>query len=265
MTGIREGLYPGRVSHTRVRPVHHRLSYQVFAILFDCGRLDALARRLRLFSRNRFNLFSLHDKDHGDGSSLEGYARKLVAGTPEGARVTRFMMLCYPRILGYTFNPLTVYYGIDADGDVCVVIYEVNNTFGERKTYVLPAERPKDGVIAQSCAKELYVSPFNTETGTYSFHLTPPEEGLTVGVALKDEAGPLLKAHFRGTRQDLSDRALLKALVRTGWMTAKVFGAIHFEAARLWLKGLRLKPRPPAPETPVTYGHGRREVLTPGE
>lgn len=258
MTSVREGLYPGRVSHTRLRPVLHRLSYSVFAVLFDCGKLDALQRRLKVFSRNRFNLFGLYDKDHGDGSPLEEYARELVAGTPEGERAVRFMMLCYPRILGYTFNPLTVYYGLDSQDEVCVVIYEVNNTFGERKTYVLPASRPESGVIAQSCAKELYVSPFNTPSGTYQFHLTPPEEGLTVGVALRDEAGPLLKAYFRGQRQELTDAALVKALACTGWMTVKVFAAIHFEAAKLWLKGLRLKPRPPAPEAPVSYGRSRQ-------
>ena len=137
---------------------------------------------------------------------------------------------------------------------VRLLIYEVNNTFGQRKTYVLPVVAQEQGqAISQSCAKELYVSPFNDVSGTYSFHLTPPGESLTVGVALRNADGPLLKAHFRGERRPFSDAALLRALARTGWLTLKVTLAIHFEAARLWLKGLRLVKRPPAPTNPVTY------------
>ncbi|MFZ2102465.1 MAG: DUF1365 domain-containing protein, partial [Oricola sp.] len=165
------------------------------------------------------------------------------------------MMLCYPRILGYAFNPITVYYGLDAGDRVCLTVYEVNNTFGERHTYVLPAVQEHDAPIAQSCAKRLYVSPFNGPKGTYSFHLTPPLDELTVGVALRDADGPVLKAHFHGRRQPLTDAALLRALARTGWLTVKVMVAIHYEALKLWLKGLRLRPRPAAPASAIDFVH----------
>jgi len=247
-------LYSGSVVHTRLRPVVHKLKYRVFALLFDCDTLEALDKKLRLFSYNRFNLFSLSDRDHGDGTPIREYLQKIAEKAPAGRSVRRFSMLCYPRILGYGFNPLTVYYGFDAEDRICLVVYEVNNTFGERKTYVLPVDHSADGkVIAQQCPKELYVSPFNAVTGTYSFHLTRPGQSLAVGVALKDENGPVLKAHFRADRQDLTDGGLMRALVRTGWMTLKVTLGIHYEAARLWLKGLRLMPRPPAPKSPVTF------------
>jgi uncharacterized protein len=251
MTG--EALYQGEVFHTRLRPCLHKLRYKVFALLFDCDSLPSLDKRLRLFSYNRFNVFSLRDRDHGDGTPIRDYLAGLAAQSDAGADVKRFVMLCYPRILGYGFNPLTVYFGVDEDGAPRLVIYEVNNTFGERKTYVLPVRETGDGLISQACRKELYVSPFNTANGTYSFHLTPPGETLTVGVALKDAQGALLKAHFRASRRDLTDRSLISALARTGWMTVKVTVGIHIEAARLWWKGLRLVPRPPAPDTPVTF------------
>ncbi len=162
-------------------------------------------------------------------------------------------MLCYPRILGYVFNPLTVYFGLDAEDRVRLVIYEVNNTFGGRKSYVLPAEPDKNGLIVQGCRKRLYVSPFNTGDGTYLFHATPLDDDLTVGVALKDDAGPLLKAYFRGRRTALTDANLLRAIRRTGWMTLKVMAGIHYEAAKLWLKGLRTVPRSAKPDNSISF------------
>ncbi len=254
-----EGLYSGTVVHTRLRPRAHRLRYSVFALLFDCDRIAALDRQLRLFSYNRFNLFSLHDRDHGDGTPLPDYLRGLAARSGRGGDVRRFLMLCYPRILGYAFNPLTVYFGLDAEDRTRLIVYEVNNTFGERKTYVIPVADGEQNPIFQSCRKELYVSPFNPPVGTYSFRVTPPAETVTVGVALRDASGPVLKTHFHAQRDTLCDRTLLRALGRTGWMTAKVMIGIHYEAARLWFKGLRIVPRPPAPETPVTFARTPRE------
>jgi len=245
MTPAREGLYRGGVIHTRIHPVRHKFRYRVFALLLEVGRIDAASRRLRLFSHNRFNLFSLFDRDHGDGTGLEPYLRDLAGSAGRGECVDRFMMLCYPRIAGYAFNPLTVYYGLDPGDRIRLMIYEVNNTFGQRQTYVVPvATEANEDVLLQSCPKSLYVSPFNSDRGSYSFHITRPEENLVVGVALRDEDGPVMKAHFRGCRAPLTDAALLRALARTGWMTVKVIGAIHWQALRLWLKGMRVRPRP---------------------
>jgi DUF1365 family protein len=254
-----EALYIGTVVHRRVRPVTHKLRYSVFAVLFDCERLEGLDWRHRLLSYNRFNLVSLYDRDHGDGTPLEDYLKRIATSAGKAGEVSRFVMLCYPRILGYVFNPLTVYFGLNAEDRVRLVIYEVNNTFGERMTYVLPAEPDENGIIAQSCRKRLYVSPFNDNTGTYSFHASSPDADMTVGVALRDETGPLLNAYFHGQRKELSDGTLLKALARTGWMTVKVMAGIHYEAARLWLKGMRLRPRPARPATEIRYINAPKE------
>lgn len=253
MKKVHEALYFGTVAHTRMRPVSHALRYRVFALLFDCDTLDALDKRLRLFSYNRFNLFSLYDSDHGDGTGLRAYLDSVAAGSGQADKVSRFVMLCYPRILGYAFNPVTVYFGLDEEDRICLVVYEVNNTFGERKSYVVPAQPDGNGLVWQQCPKEFFVSPFNKVAGTYSFHVTPIGDDLTLGVALKDDGGALLKAFFRGQREELTDTNLLWALARTGWMTAKVFIGIHYEAAKLWLKGLRTVPRPPRPETPISF------------
>jgi len=256
MKPVREAIYFGTVGHARKRPVVHKLSYKVFSVLFDCANLDGLAKRLKLFSHNRFNLFSFYDADHGDGTPLPDYLAGIARKAGYEAQNLQFSMLCYPRILGYAFNPLTVYFGRDETNTIRLMIYEVHNTFGEHKTYVLPAEPDADGLIWQTCPKELYVSPFNPVSGTYSFHVTPIAETLTVGVALKDAEGPVLKAHFHGEREDLTDMSLIRAVARTGWMTLKVYAGIHIEAGKLWLKGMRMVTRPKPPAKPVTYVSG---------
>lgn len=234
-----EAIYIGTVSHSRVHPVEHRLRYRVFSLMFDCERLDAINGRFRLLSYNRPNLFSVKDRDHGDGTPLRDYLSRIAQDAGCGDTVLRFLMLCYPRVFGYVFNPLTVYYGLDAEGRVRLLVYEVNNTFGQRTTYVLPVADGQDGTIAQTCSKRLYVSPFNTASGHYSFRITPPADRIAVGVTLKEDGVPILKALFAGERHPLSDLELVRALASVGWVTAKVIIGIHFEATRLWLKGLR--------------------------
>jgi len=246
-------LYNGVVVHKRVRPVEHALRYHVFSLLMDCDDLPNLDRRLRLFSYNRFNICSLHDSNHGDGTPIPDYLRQIA--TQSGVRgIERFLMLCYPRVLGFGFNPVTVYFGIKADRSPALIVYEVNNTFGERQTYVVPVDQsaPTD-TVHQSCGKTFYVSPFNGVDGRYSFHVTPLEDEITIGIALHTDEGPLLKAFFRGEREDLTDATLAAALARTGWLSVKVVAAIHYEALKLWFKGLRLVRRPQRSQSAVAY------------
>lgn len=247
-----EGLYRGEVVHARLRPVAHKLSYKVFSLLTDIDRLDELGRRLKLFSYNRFGLTSVCDKDHFEGKPLRQSLDSIAAKAGMAHLVDRYLMLAYPRILGFVFNPITVFYGLDKAGTPRLMIYEVNNTFGQKQTYVLPVEETKtDGLIHQACAKTFYVSPFNNVEGDYAFHITPPSEEMTIGVALKTDGEPLLRAHFRGRHEPVTDTGLLKALLAYGWMSINVVVAIHFEALKLWLKGLRLRPRPKAPKSRI--------------
>lgn len=252
-------LYNGVVVHKRVRPVQHALRYHVFSLLIDCDELNDLDRRLRLFSYNRFNICSLHDSNHGDGTPIATYLKGIA--DQSGVRgIERFLMLCYPRVLGYVFNPVTIYFGMDASDNPALIVYEVNNTFGERQTYVVPVgQDAQSDTLHQSCGKEFYVSPFNSVDGRYSFHITPLDDLITVGIALHTEEGPLLKAFFRGERTDLTDATLAAALARTGWLSVKVIAAIHYEALKLWFKGLRLVQRPRRPRSAIAY------MPTPGD
>ena len=258
---ISEGLYVGKVMHRRLRPTPHRLEYKVFSMLVDVDRLPQIGQELRLFSYNRFNLFSIHDRDHGNGRTLKTHLMDVASQALGQRRVKRFMMLCYPRVLGYVFNPLTVYYGLDAKGQTILTIYEVSNTFGERHTYALKADAGKDGVIRQDCEKVFHVSPFNLVRGSYAFRTRLPEATANVGILLNDGNGPLIAAHFSGTHRPLRDSTLAGLFCAHGPMTLKVWAAIRYEAAKLWAKRLPIHKKPPAPQSPVTTGREQHRDL----
>lgn len=251
MTMPQSCLYHGIVTHERLQPVSHRLAYRVFNLLADVDELQQLGERHRLFSYNRFNVFSIHDRNHGpgDGTPIAQHAWNLARQAATDAPVSRIFMFCYPALFGYVFNPLTVYYGFDAAGILRLMIYEVNNTFGERHSYVvqMPAAR------SAGVAKKLYVSPFNRTDGRYDFAAAAPGDALKIGITLTTGDGPTLKAWFRGKRVPLSDGSLLRSLVSVPLLPLTVLGGIHWQALRLWLKGLRLMPRPAPPAEAATF------------
>jgi DUF1365 family protein len=237
-------LYDGEVVHKRVRPVAHHLRYSVYNLFADVDELPALSQRLRLFSYNRLNLFSVSDRQFGpgDGTSISEHVWSLVKAAGQGDKVKRIFMLCFPAVFGRTFNPLTTYYCCDDSGHACLMVYEVSNTFGERHTYVVPAGDD----ARHSHAKAFYVSPFNTVAGRYDFVAAEPGNKLFLGITLQVEDLPVLQAWFSGARTPLNDRTLMRAFFSMPLQPVKVMLGIHFEALRLWWKGLRLTPRPQA-------------------
>jgi DUF1365 family protein len=240
---MHSGVYEGAVYHKRLRPRIHAFRYRVFSLLLDLDELPALDRGLRLFSHNRWNLFSFMDRDHGGGrtDSLRTWVQERLAGVGIAIPNGRVTLLCYPRILGYVFNPLSVYFCHRADGALAAVIYEVSNTFGERHAYVLPNAENGAGAVRQSCHKAFYVSPFNDVSGGYRFRLLPPADRVSIHIDQQDSGGALFRAGFSGRRGGLSDRALLGLALRYPLMTVKVIAAIHWEAFRLLIKGVPLR------------------------
>ncbi|CAA2141299.1 DUF1365 domain-containing protein [Hyphomicrobium sp. ghe19] len=243
-------LYQGSVMHRRVRPVTHVLRYRVFWLLLDLDEIDALSRTLRLFSRNRFNALSFHDRDHGDGGptslgeQIEEHLRKANIRA-EG----KILLLTMPRILGYVFNPLSLYFCHDASGQLKAIVYEVHNTFGERHSYVIPVEG-SSATIDQRCDKIFYVSPFLSMDLRYAFRVVPPGDRINVAIRGYDNLGLMIVTALSGVRRSLTDRALLSALLAFPFLTLKVVAAIHWHALQLYLKGLKVYAHGSAPVVP---------------
>jgi DUF1365 family protein len=240
-------LYLGDVMHARLKPIGHRFSYRVMSLLIDLDRLAEADQQSPLFGVNRAALYSFHEADHGarDRSSLRAYVQRCAAERGIDLTGGRVLLLCYPRLLGYTFNPLSVYFGYRADGELALLIYEVRNTFGEIHPYILPVTSGEisDAGVRQQQDKQFYVSPFIEMAMRYHFRVRPPDARVQLRILETDSEGPLLAATFNGSRRALSTIQLLRAFFAFPLVTLKIMAAIHWEALRLWLKGARLAPR----------------------
>lgn len=245
---MKSALYRGEVTHRRLRPREHRLRYRVFWLLLDLAELDEIDAKLPLLSRNRFNLLGFHDRDHGDGSTtplLDQVQLHLSrAGVDIQGGVVR--LLTMPRVLGYVFNPISLYYCHAADGRLEAVIYEVSSTFGERHAYVLPVDGQTAGeaTFRQEARKALHVSPFMGMDMHYAFHGRAPDDQMALKIDGSDGDGLLIVAAMTGRRHALTDGAILRAALAMPFLTLKVVTAIHWEALKLWLKRVPLHPAP---------------------
>ncbi len=244
-------LYEGRVMHARAKPFRHRFSYRVFSVLVDIDD-PACSRASRLFRHNRFGLLSFHDADHGfrDGSPLRPWVQRTLAEAGLDIAIGQVRLLCFPRLFGFVFNPVSVWFVFTPAGKCGAVIYEVNNTFGETHVYVAPAGDTE--AISHEARKMFYVSPFIGMEATYAFSLRVPGERLSIAIHQRDTEGALLLATQSGFRKPLTSSAILKAVLRHPLMTLNVVFGIHFQALRLWWKGARLETRTPKPQPTIS-------------
>ena len=253
---LSSALYVGSVFHRRLVPRPHRFRYRLYWLLIDLDELQQLGAKLTLFAHNRWGLFSVHDRHHGDGSMtpLRAQAEALLAANGVDLKGGAIRLLCMPRTLGCSFNPLSVYFCHGLDGQLAALIYEVHNTFGERHSYVLPADQRLNR-LRQGCAKAFFVSPFLPMELRYEFSVSPPGENLTVAIRASDRDGVVLRAALIAERRELTDGALLRAGLAVPAIGIKTIAAIHWEAARLWLKGVVYLGRSHA--APATDTRGR--------
>lgn len=247
-------LYLGKTTHLRTEPRAHRFSYTVFQILVDIDHLDTAFEGLKTLRRGRFGLFSFAERDHGarDGSSLRVWVQGVLDQLGLQVQTHRISLLCFPRVLGFVFNPISLFFVHDDKNVLRAVIYEVNNTFGQTHAYALPT---KDlDVNYQEADKALYVSPFYRVEGGYKFTVTDPKERFHLTI-LKQVGGEIdFTATLIAKRQPLTDAQLLKLFLTMPFMTLGVVFAIHWEALRLWIKGAVFGARPPGPQASISLG-----------
>jgi DUF1365 family protein len=249
---MNSALFVGKVNHRRKAPFEHRLRYRTYSLLVDLDELDGLTKRLRLLSRNRWNLFSVHDRDHGarDGSAMRAWFDQQLGRAGIDLGDGKVEVLLYPRLLGYTFNPLTVWFGRDASGKLRAVLYEIHNTFGHSRSHLVPIE--DDVPHRHGFDKDLHVSPFFDREGSYSFTLRPPQSRFSVSIDYATADEDLLTATMVGERRKLSDRNLARVFLTHPLLTVKIIGGIHWQALRLLLKGARYRSVPAPPDTTVS-------------
>ncbi|MDX1442145.1 MAG: DUF1365 domain-containing protein [Gammaproteobacteria bacterium] len=257
-------LYRSKVMHMRLIPKRYRFVYRVFSLLVDIDRLGELATRMRLFSVGGFNLFSFHPKDHGpaDGGDLRHWAVTLLARKGIGLDGGKIELLCFPRVLGFVFNPLSLWFCHHRDGSLRAVIYEVRNTFGEKHHYLVAepdGSALREGTV-YSVKKQFHVSPFIGMGMEYRFTIAAPGQQMRVLIDEYEEGERMLVATLSGHRVPLTDMQLLRAFFAVPLMTIKVVAMIHWQALKLWLRGARFhrKPEPPAHEVTEacrTNGH----------
>ena len=253
MTSTRSGLYPARCA---TRGSGRSNTGSSIASSTHCSMLTNFPpsrQRLRLFSLDRFNLFSLRAADHGpdDGSSLRAWAERLLADTGVDLEGGRIELLSFPRVLGYVFNPISVWYCYGPDDRLRAVLHEVRNTFGDKHTYVVPIHPNR---LRHGFDKQLHVSPFMDVDGTYEFTINAPGDRIAVGINQQDAEGPLFRAGLSLSRRSLTDRNLLRVFFTHPLVTLKAITAIHWEALKLWRKGARYRPRPLPAAQPVSVG-----------
>ena len=237
-------IYSGFVTHRRFKPKRHYFTYKTFSLLIDLSELKIIKKKIKFFSYNRFNILSFYDNDHGprDGTSLDSWVKDKLTEAKINIGSGTIKLLCYPRFFGYVFNPLSIFYCYDENLNLKAILYEVKNTFNEQHTYVFPVSSHSN-LILHKCNKKFYVSPFIEMKTFYNFRLLNPGKILKVFIKQRDEEGTLLTACQVGKKIEITSKNLFFQFLAHPFMSYKVILAIHFEAFRLWIKGVKYVKR----------------------
>ena len=233
-------IYVGKVIHKRFKPKIHFFKYKIFSMLIDLSEIDLLNKSLKIFSYNKFNIVSFYDVDHGprDGTSLRKWVIKNLVDNQINTEDIKIKLLCYPRIFGYVFNPLSVFFIYNKNLELISILYEVKNTFGEQHTYIFKT-KGNDIFVKNTCKKKFHVSPFIEMNCTYFFKILKPGNKISLIIDQYNDEGKLLYASQDGIRVDLNNKNLILSYLKHPLMTFKIIAAIHFEAFKLWIKGIK--------------------------
>lgn len=246
--------------HRRLRPTEHQFSYGVFFLRLPLSQLPVA--RNRWLSVNSFNLLSLYTKDYGarDGTDVEQWARCLLETNGLSVADGEIVLQTFPRLLGYVFNPISIYYCYDKSGDMRAAICEVSNTFGERHNYLVAHEHGEpiiasDWIVAR---KVFHVSPFCEIRGYYRFRFEQDAGRAFAQIDHFDgnaDEDKLIVTTIHGAPQALTSANAVSTFLRFPLMTIGVVARIHWQAWKLWRKSVPFfaKPEPPSLQTTRSY------------
>jgi DUF1365 family protein len=251
-------LYECNVMHRRLAPKEHQFSYRIFMFHLDLDEIDAVARRIPFFSRNRRGVFSFYDSDHlqeGQGTVREKLCAYLGGNGITLAEGSRAMLLTLPRVLGYIFNPVSFYFCFDAAGSPLCAVAEVGNTFGEKKLYLLPEPVSGDR-FRLVVPKHFYVSPFSELDLQFDFKLRVPGDSMEIHVDDRNGEERILLSALTGKRAPLTAARLGWFAIKYPMVTLWIMTLIHWNALLLWLKRVPFHRKEARPDL-------QRDVLHP--
>mgnify|MGYP001209886253 FL=1 len=236
-------IYDGKVIHRRFKPKKHYFKYKVFSLLIDIDELEIIQKKIKIFSYNKFNIISFFDIDHGprDGTPIKDWVIDNLKKIGINNEKIQIKLFCYPRIFGYVFNPLSIFFIYDQNSKLISILYEVKNTFGEQHTYVFKTN--DDKIITNNCTKKFHVSPFINMECQYYFRVLKNSEKISIIIDQNDNEGKLLYASQDGKAKDFNEKNLIISYISHPLMTLKIIAAIHYEALKLWLKGIKIIKR----------------------
>ena len=251
----KNAIYTGEVYHKRHTPFEHDFKYQVYTMWINVDELDNSAPTPKYFSFNKWNLLSLNLKDHGprDGSKIRPWIEAAAKEKNIDIIGGKIYMLCFPRVLGYVFNPLTVYFCYNKGNELKAILHQVKNTFGGQHGYLLPVEEATEN-IKQDVDKIFHVSPFIQMESHYHFIIKEPSEnGFHVAIHQTIPQGKILTATWNGTNATVFNSSnLIKIFLSIPLLSFKVMAGIHWQALKLWLKGAKFIPSPPLPDKDIS-------------
>lgn len=239
--------------HKRVKPFIHEFNYSIFNLLLDLDDLPQLSKRYKIISHNRFNLFAFYDKDHGkrNGSSLKEWVVHHAAEKGVDCSKGKIYLFSSPRLLGYVFNPLSIYFCTDKENKLIGILYQVKNTFGDQHGYFHAVSEEQDGFLQHTNKKSFYVSPFISMDAEYFFKIKPPKDKFHLIIEEHEAGSPLLFAEWKGIKHPLTTKTLLKQFFAFPLITLKIIVGIHWEALFIWAKGAKFYRHTPPPSKEV--------------
>ncbi len=233
-------LYYTTIVHQRFYPFKNKFKYRLLSMCINYDELDSLSKKIKIFSYNKFNIFSFYDKDHGyrDQRSLRDFVEKFLSKNNLKFNNLIIKIVCFPRILGYVFNPLSIIYCYEKS-KLIAVFYEVKNTSNEQHTYCFASEEKKNYKEYQhKCDKNFYVSPFIGMKGFYKFRNSLSSDDISITIDLYDEKDiKILTASQYGKKTTLKSYTFMKQLIYNPFLTLKIITGILYEAIFIFLKG----------------------------